>query len=611
MYEFKTDDAFAFARHVGIENKKDNGRLRFITCPYCKGGSHGKDKGTFSINLQTGQFNCLRASCNVSGNMLTLSQDFDFSLGQTIDEYYRPRKQYRKLPTPKEPIKPKSEAIKYLEKRGISQEIAEKYEITVQTNNPNILVFPFYDENGEMQFVKYRKTDFDKTRDKNKEWCQSNCKPILFGMKQCKDFSRLIVSEGQVDSLSIATAGIDNAVSVPTGANGFTWVPYCWDWINKFQEVVIFGDFEKGHITLLDEMKKRLKTNVKHVREEDYKDCKDANEILLKYGKEQVIKCVENAVNIPIKQVKNLSEVEDVDIFKIPKIKTGISQIDRLLYGGLPVGGVVILTGKSGNGKSTLASQIIVSALEQGYKTFAYSGELPNYLFKAWIDFQIAGSKHIFEYENQWGDKNYGISKVNKGLISNWYNEKCYIYDSSELNGDEKDSLVNVIKDVVMRYGVKVVLLDNLMTAMELESIMSKDKYDKQSKFAHQLAQIALNMNILILLVAHKRKNNHSDNENDEVAGSSDITNLGTVIISYDKSMDIEEYERDCKITKNRLFGKVSTNGFILKYDEKSKRIYGHGDDVNKEYSWIPNMNEHKRDGFEQLEINEDNPFVV
>ena len=231
-----------------------------------------------------------------------------------------------------------------MESRGISEEVAKEYEITVQTDKPNILVFPFYDEKGILQFVKYRKTDYDKEKDKNKEWCEANCKPILFGMKQCKDFSRLVITEGQVDSLSVATAGISNAVSVPTGAKGFTWVPYCWNWINQFEEIVVFGDFEKGHITLLDELSRRLKITVKHVREEDYKDCKDANEILKKCGKEQVRVCVENAVIVPMKQLIQLSDVQDVDIFKIPKLRTGIKQVDRLLYGGLPLGGVVLIS---------------------------------------------------------------------------------------------------------------------------------------------------------------------------------------------------------------------------------------------------------------------------
>lgn len=604
MYEFKSDDAFDFARHVGIVAKHIGTELRFKYCPYCRGGNNGKDKDTFSINLSTGQFNCQRSSCGVTGNMITLSQDFDFTLNRFVDEYYRKKKTYKQLPQINE-IKPKNEAVEYLKSRGINEDVAVKYGITVCKDNPNVLVFPFYDENGVLQFVKYRKTDFDKTKDKNKEWCEANCKPVLFGMKQCEGYERLIINEGQIDSLSVSACGIKNAVSVPTGANGFTWLPYCWDWINKFSEIVVFGDYEKGHITLLDELKKRLKTRVKHVRECDYKDCKDANEILMKYGKEQVIACVENAVNVPINHVKDLSEVEDVDIFKIPKIQTGIRQIDKLLYGGLPVGGLVILTGKCGNGKSTLGSQIIVSALEQGYNCFAYSGEMPNHQFKAWLDFQIAGSRHIFEYQNQYGDKNFAISKNNKTMISSWYKERCFIYDNQVITGeDEKEELIKIVENVIMQYGVKLIFIDNLMTAMELEELSSSDKYDRQSKFCHKLAKLALNTNVIIILVAHKRKNSYQDAGNDDVSGSSDITNLGTVVISYERGSEneMDQSQRCCKITKNRLFGKIETRGFILNYDEKSKRIYGYGDDVNKEYGWVKE--------FEKSDINDNNPFL-
>ena len=601
-YEFKEQDAFDFARHVHAETNVRNGELFFKICPYCNPKPTRDNIKSFSINLTTGRFKCFRASCGVQGNMITLAKDFDFSLGNEIDEYYQPKKQYRKFKKQEKPIEPKPEAIQYLESRGISEEVAKEYEITVQTDKPNILVFPFYDEKGILQFVKYRKTDYDKEKDKNKEWCEANCKPILFGMKQCKDFSRLVITEGQVDSLSVATAGISNAVSVPTGAKGFTWVPYCWNWINQFEEIVVFGDFEKGHITLLDELSRRLKITVKHVREEDYKDCKDANEILQKHGKEQISTCVENAVIVPMKQLIQLSDVQDVDIFKIPKLITGIKQVDRLLYGGLPLGGVVLISGKPGEGKSTLASQILVNAICQNYRCFAYSGELPNYMFKSWIDFQIAGGRHIIEYQNQWGDTNYSISKTNKHMISDWYRGKCFLYDNSIIDGDEKESLVNVAENAIMQYGIQVVLLDNLMTAIDLESTFGSDKYERQSLFVKKLARIALRHNALILLVAHKRKNNFSTNENDEISGSGDISNLATITIAYEKNNEIEPSQRLCKVSKNRLFGKTETKGYILDYDEKSKRIYGQGDDLYVDYGWNKNDG-----GF--TSINEETPF--
>lgn len=601
-YEFKEQDAFDFARHVHAETNVRNGELFFKICPYCNPKPTRDNIKTFSIDLKTGQFKCFRASCGVQGNMITLAKDFDFSLGNEIDEYYKPKKIYREFGKREKPIEPKPEAIQYLESRGISEAVAKEYEITVQTDRPNILVFPFYDEKGILQFVKYRKTDYDKEKDRNKEWCEANCKPILFGMKQCKNFKRLVIAEGQMDSLSVATAGIDNATSVPNGAKGFTWVPYCWNWINRFEEIVVFGDFEKGHITLLDELSRRLKITVKHVREEDYKDCKDANEILKKYGKEQVRACVENAVIVPMKQLIQLSDVQDVDIFKILKLRTGIKQVDRLLYGGLPFGGIVLISGKPGEGKSTLASQILVNAIWNDLKCFAYSGELPNYLFKAWIDFQIAGGRHIIEYQNQWGDTNYNISKANKQMISDWYRGKCFLYDNSIIDGDEKESLVNVVENAIMRYGIQVVLLDNLMTAIDLESTFGSDKYERQSLFVKKLARIALRHNVLILLVAHKRKNNFSTNENDEISGSGDISNLATITIAYEKNNEIDPSQRLCKVSKNRLFGKTETKGYILDYDEKSKRIYGQGDDLYVDYGWNKGS-----DGF--VPINEETPF--
>ena len=85
MYEFNPGDAMRFARWYGARTRQIGDELRFAECPYCKGRGHDKD--TFSINLNTGQFKCLRAGCGVTGNMLTLSRDFDFSLGNEVDEF--------------------------------------------------------------------------------------------------------------------------------------------------------------------------------------------------------------------------------------------------------------------------------------------------------------------------------------------------------------------------------------------------------------------------------------------------------------------------------------------------------------------------------------------
>lgn len=592
MYEFKESDAWDFARSQGIEAKPAGEQLHFKICPYCRPKPTKGNTRTFSINLKTGQFKCLRESCGVTGNMITLSRDFDFSLGNDVDEYYIPKKKFKNLKTPKDPIIPKEPAIAYLESRGISAATAKKYEITTQTEHKNILVFPFYDEEGSLQFVKYRKTDFNKEKDNNKEWCETNCKPILFGMKQCNtENKRLVLTEGQMDSLSVAEAGVENAVSVPNGAKGFTWIPYCYDWMKQFEEIVVFGDFEKGRISLLEEIKTRFPGKIFHVRFEDYKGCKDANDILLKYGKEAVRQAVEKSVRIKIKNIIPLSEVEDVDIYKLEKLKTGITQLDQMLYGGIPFGCVCILAGKRGDGKSTLGSQIMTRAIEQDFSIFAYSGELPNHIFKGWFDFQVAGA-HITENSKD-GIISRLITKPNKELIKAWYSEKAYLYDNSIIENDEKEDLLKTIKEAIRQYNVRVILLDNLMTAMYLDESRGTDKYDQQGRFVRSLTRIALEFNVIILLVAHRRKNSFSTDANDEISGSGDITNLASVTLSYDRlnSDDIKngigtEYDRKLILAKNRLFGKTDFNGIILEYDEKSKRIYEKGSYCNWRFGW-------------------------
>lgn len=41
----------------------------------------------------------------------------------------------------------------------------------------------------------------------------------------------------------------------------------------------------------------------------------------------------------------------------------------------------------------------------------------------------------------------------------------------------------------------------------------------------------------------------------------------------------IEANKRLLKVSKNRLFGRVCPTGWVMSYDEKSRRIYGQGDD--------------------------------
>lgn len=602
MYKFNEDDAYRFAREMGIRTFKKGDELIFKKCPYC--GSESTKTNKSSINLSTGLFHCFRASCGHNGNMITLAKDFNFSLSSEVDAYYGIGnvRRYRTFKKQTEPIEPKDAAIEFMKSRGISETVCRKYQITADEQGN--IVFPFLDEEGQMQFIKYRNPDPEEGQ--SKEWCERDCKPILFGIYQC-DLSNktLILTEGQMDSLSVAEAGIQNAVSVPTGANGFTWVPHCWNWLMNFEKIIVFGDHEKGHITLYNEMATRLGSKIWHVQEEDYKDCKDANDILRKYGADQIRKCVEDAIQQPIPKTKKLELVKMINPYDVLKMPTGIKKLDKILFGGLPFGYVTLITGKAGEGKSTFASQLLLSAIESEHKVFAYSGELPNYLFKSWLNAQAAGLSNMDKGKDIWNNDTWGIPKAVQDKLDEWYKNRFWIYDNTVALEDDPESLTSLIERTINQYGVDVILIDNLMTALDLEGQSGLSIYEKQSIFMKKLARLSIQYKVLIIVIAHKRKESSGfGTPNDAVSGSSDITNLVSVILSYERKRSKDEPEasgdqRILKVTKNRLFGNIETYGFVMNYEEGSKRVYQEEKERNKEYKW------EYEDGFKQAEIEE------
>lgn len=581
-YLLKTDDIFGLASRLGSDTREKGDELFFRWCPYCRGD--GRDKDTFSINLKTGTFHCFRSSCGKSGHFVEMARDFDYPLdfGEDGSRKY--------TPLPQKAIEVRMPAVDFMQSRGISEEVTRRYKITTSKRDSHILAFPFYDENGILQYIKYRRTDFDKAVHKNKEWAEKDAKPILFGMEQCVDFRRLIITEGQIDSLSVAEAGFDNAVSVPNGCMGFTWVENVWDWIVRFEEVVVFGDHEKGKITLLDTLQKRLPNTVKAVCPEDYLGEKDANDILRRYGKGAIVKAVESAQVTPVSRVKELADVQSVDLYSLPRIRTNIAEIDKVI-GGLFFGQLVLLTGKRGEGKSTFMSQLIAETLEQRYSVFAYSGELADYHFKRWLDYQLAGPTNIVTNVGPLGEETYLITNPVQAKINEWYRGRAYIYDNGAVD-DEMEALTDTIERVVRQYGVKLVCIDNLMTAMDVD--VSDNLYQAQSAFVRRLKNIAVKYDVAVLLVAHPRKSKEAF-DNDDVAGSSDITNRVDTVMVYSRNPDHkentpEECDSLLRVTKNRLFGRLTpyNNPVQLWYSNKSKRISSRSSfgDSPKRYGW-------------------------
>lgn len=565
-YRFNEQDARRFADHIHARTNHRGNELIFAECPYCHGSSKD-NKNKFSISLNTGQFHCKRASCGVRGNMITLAKDFGFDLGTDVQRYYGIQRDQFAKPR-KIPEHIDTDAMtEYFRGRGISKETVAKYHIKDDGND--VLAIPFINTEQKIECVKYRKMHFDKEKDSNKEWFAKNCKPILFGMGQCEDFETLVITEGQMDAMALAEAGIRNAVSVPNGANGFTWIPFCWDWVNKFKKIVCFGDFENEHFTLVDEITERFcNKDIYQVREINYQGYKDANEILQNCGKDALIEAVNQAEMRTTDDAIDMADVGILNIQDMEKVSTGYEALDKTLGGGLCFGTLTILTGKRGDGKSTFGSQLIANFLNQGEKTFIYSGELINEMTKAWLVQQMSGMPRADEQT---------LTEINNALRGN-----AFMFNCQHISDEETD-IPELIEKAVQKYGCRCFLIDNLMSAISAEN----NVYDKQAEFVRKLANMGKKYNIAIILVAHPKKGDSGDS-NDNISGHSNITDRADYVIKYCRAENDPPYVRLLEVSKNRLTGRLMLKDDRQKvfFNERNRRITETEDEEIK-YRWM------------------------
>ena len=289
--------------------------------------------------------------------------------------------------------------------------------------------------------------------------------------------------------------------------------------------------------------------------------------------------------------IKSIADVPQVDLNNLPRFKTNIPELDKCI-GGLLFGTVTILTGKRGNGKSTFMSQLICEAIDQGVKTFVYSGELADFHFKGWIDLQLAGKENLESVQDEFGNTLYSIPAAITAKINEWYRERLYLYDKRYVPADgEYETLEAVIKDAVDEYGVRFVCIDNLMTAMETVSNVNELNL-AQSRFVGMLADIAKTRDVAILLVSHPKKGD-SDDLNDWVSGSSDITNKADVVMTY-KRVEDQNHDGELQISKSRFYGRyaLGKNAIKLTYSEATKRIASYEYGTKRRYGWQGDFSE-------------------
>lgn len=349
--------------------RSGNDEIRAKVCPFCHGGDSG-DAYSFSLNVSTGNYFCFRGSCSASGGIEQLAAHFgDVYKGKIQPMNTKSSVQYALPKADLQPLTPP--IIDYFNHRQISEKTLSIYGVSSDPHGN--IVFPFH-LNGDLIYVKYRRPAKPAKGDP-KEWQESNTRPILFGMDLCDPALPLIITEGEIDALSLREAGITNAVSVPCGCDNLKWIEECWDWLEKFDVITIFGDNDPPGRKMVNQITKRLGESRCKIVEEyplkpDKTECKDANEILCELGEMILLDVLDSAKEIPTRGLISLSKVIPSDPTSIPRIKTNIPALDQSV-GGLREGAVTVFTGKAGEGK-LLANQTPVLT-RKGWK---YHGDL-------------------------------------------------------------------------------------------------------------------------------------------------------------------------------------------------------------------------------------------
>ena len=543
--------------------------------------SHKDKNPSMSFDLKRKKFKCF--ACSYSYDIFnhyqqyynlsflealkSIVRDFNLNIDVIINESDRKPK---KSPTKHENYN--KNILTYCEKRNISKDTIDY--VGVKENN-NCVVFEYRNELGEHLANKYRKT---KKSEGPKMWFEKGTNVnTLFNMDKINISEPLLVTEGEFDCLSAIESGFKNTVSIPSGVNSTNeWITSNWTFIEQFEEIIIWFDNDEPGIKGAREVFNRLpNASVKIVRCEV---ANDINELLHKYGKLAVLKQIEKASTPTLEGVATLDMIEDFDVHEAETLKTGIDYIDDKLV-GMVFGSLNVLSGRNGSGKSTILNQIyIAEAIAQGYKTFLFSGELIGGNVKYWLLQTLANEEQFAEYTAKDGHKYKKVTIQSKEKIVNDMKDRFFLYDSDDYR---IEAIIEKMTVLAKRYGVRVFVIDNLMT---VESSL-KDKYEAETDIVKKLKNFAKKYNALVHLVAHPRKSMNDEIEKDDVAGSANITNLADYVTTISRAKDdVVEYDAILKILKNRHTG-VNV-GKRLMFNIERKRFYSSETEkeLNKRY---------------------------
>ena len=477
-----------------------------VICPLCHDRRTNKADRSLSINTQTLEYKC--HYCHESG---VLKSRYAKSAGVENQYFKTPKREYIKPKPKKEDASKFSESfLEYFKGRGISEKTLLDAKVTQETeyfphlnSKAGCMAFNYYLK-GELVNVKYRPREKGFKLVSGARLIPYNIDSISLDKFKEGEEKYVIWTEGEFDTLTYIECGFSHVVSVPNGAsNNTSYIDdFIEEYFDKLDVIYISVDNDNNGMILRKELIRRF--GEEKCRIIDYpKPCKDINEVLVQYGRDEVIKCFNSYTELKPDGVKELVDVEsNLDYLFYHGFeagaKIGVPSFDKII--SFKVGMLCIVTGIPSHGK-TFALNFILSKLNliHDWKIAFFSPEFyPIYEHMGQILETLGGKRFSSENYNQ---QEYEVMKDYVCRNFFW------------LDPDDTDvtSVMDRAKYLVKKKGIKALVIDpfNALTDKNKPNVR-QDEYI--SDFLQQLRWFARKYAVAVFLVMHPTKMLKNDN---------------------------------------------------------------------------------------------------
>ena len=457
-------------RNLGIALKKRNGQFK-TKCPKCSQSRKNKREQCLSVDVDKGLYNC--HNCGWAGSVSKFSTRVDYAL------------------PPKEATGINERVLKWFDTRAISEntllhwKIGESLEFMPQVNKKRrVINFNYYRDNKLIN-VKFRDSQ------KNFKMV-SGAEMIFYGLDNIEKLDIVYITEGEIDALSMHEAGMYSVCSVPNGASKgnqkLEYLDNCYKYFLNKKTIVLCTDNDEAGLLLRNELARRFGFyKCKYV---DFGDYKDANETLVKEGKEVLRDLIKNAKNFPLEGVLNIDNIwKNVLSYNEKGIKNysiGMGNSDNFFK--LALGEWSVVTGIPNSGKSDVVDQICCNmATKYGFRCAMFSPE----------SFPYEG--HIKRIANKLNEKNCTNEDLNntKDFIQDHFNWIKIDLENLTLKG-----ILKAFRELVFQKGINICVIDPYNM---LDHSAQRD-YSYVGRILSQITQFCQQTKTHLFLVAHPRK---------------------------------------------------------------------------------------------------------